>query len=223
MDQSVDPQLRLQNIALEAQELLQQRSMAWIETTNRVTMFMTVVGATVFALALVGNAVDFDTSFLLFAAVGIGIALAIGIFTFGRLGELDQLDWRWVQGLNRLRHARLELDPGFAAYLVTSPHDDAEAVLSSYATESASDLLHGLYILPTLVALVNALLAAALLADVALLLGQPAQVALVLGIGAFVAVLGAMIFSGYRAYVGAMRSWTARFPSGQPDRTDRPT
>lgn len=89
MADSVDPQVRLQNIALETQELLQQRSMAWTETSNRATMLMTVVGASVFALALVGNAVRFDQSFLMFAAVVLAVVLLVGLTTLGRIGELD--------------------------------------------------------------------------------------------------------------------------------------
>jgi len=46
----VDPQIRLQNIALEHAELLSRRSMSWAEATNRTTMFMTVVGAAVVGL-----------------------------------------------------------------------------------------------------------------------------------------------------------------------------
>lgn len=74
-------------------------------------------------------------------------------------------------------------------------------------------LLHGFYILPALIGLVDSVIAAFLAANVALIVGQPSPVAAVVGVVAFVVVLAAMVFSGYRGYTRAMQQWQARFPS----------
>ena len=209
----VDPQVRLQNIALETQELLAERSMAWSETTNRATMLMTIVGASVFALALVGNATHFDDSFLMFALVVLPVVLVVGLSTLGRIGELDLQDWRWVQGLNRLRHARLELDPGFEQYLVTSAYDDVDAVLSAYGGEESTPALHGFYILPSLIALINALIAGFLAADLLLVAHWSGLSASIVGVAVFILSIGVLIFTGYRSFVAATRAWVPRFPT----------
>jgi hypothetical protein len=209
----VDPQVRLQNIALETQELLAQRAMGWSETTNRAMMLMTVVGAVVVGLALVGQASAFDRSFLLFAVLVLPVVLVIGASTLGRINELDNQDWRWVQGLNRLRHARLELDPGFEKFLVLSPNDDAPAILRTYADDSASSSLHSFYVLATLIGIVDALLAAFLVAVVALILGMPGELAAIAGGATFIAVLVLIGISGYRSFVAAMNRVKPSFPT----------
>ena len=111
MGDSVDPQIRLQNIALETAELQAQRQMSWTEVTNRASYFMTIVGASVFGLALIGNATDFGYEFLIVALLVLPVLLFVGISSLGRMGELDENDWRLIQGLNRLRRLRVELDP----------------------------------------------------------------------------------------------------------------
>jgi hypothetical protein len=226
MADSVDPQVRFQNIALETQELLQQRSMAWTETTNRAAMLMTLVGAGLVALALLGDAVAFDRTFLIVALVVLLFVLMTGLSTFIRIGALDSLDWRWIQGLNRLRHARLELDPQFNRYLVTSPYDDINAVLDTFATKTANPILHGFSLLATLIGFLNAMIAAFLAADIAFLAGYEVEVAAIVGVVAFVAVVVAVLASFYRAFTTETRLWEARFPTpaGQtdPEYVDRP-
>lgn len=214
----VDPHIRLQNIALETQELLAERSMAWSEATNRAAMLMAVVGAAVLALVLVGTATHFDLGFLMFALLVLPVVLLTGISTLGRIGELDIQDWRWVQGLNRLRHARIELDPEFEQYLVTSPYDDVNAVLSAYAAEGTSPRLHGFYILPTLIAMVNALIAGFLAADITLVAGLSGLIAAIVGVVTFAVAIVLLGVSGYRGFMAATRHWAPRFPtpSGPP-------
>src|SRR5688500_13803275 len=155
MTKSVDPQVRLQNIALEAAELQAQRGMSWTETTNRASMFMTIVGASVFGLALVGNATDFGRVFLIVALLVLPVLLFVGISSLIRMGELDEYDWLLIQGLNRLRHLRVELDPTFAPYLVTSTNDDIRSVLSSYGGTDSNPVLHSF---STLAALMSVLI-----------------------------------------------------------------
>ena len=213
MADSVDPQVRLQNIALETQELLQQRNMAWTETTNRASMLMTLVGAGLVALALLGNVVGVDRDFLIVALVVLLFVLITGLSTFVRIGALDSLDWRWIQGLNRLRSARLELDPQFERFLITSPYDDIDAVLAAFATKTANPILHGFSLLWTLIALLNAMIAAFLTADIAFLAGQDVYVAAVIGVVAFVALLVVAGATGYRGYRNETRNWHARFPT----------
>jgi predicted Co/Zn/Cd cation transporter (cation efflux family) len=179
----VDPHIRLQNIALETSELQAQRQMSWTEATNRASMFMTVVGATVFGLALVGNATSFDRSFLLLSLLVLLVLLFVGISSLARLTELDRHDWKMVQGLNRLRHLRVELDPAIGPHLVTSPYDDLESVLSSYGDNNPA--LHSFWTLDALIGTVVAVLCAFLAALIAVTLSVDGGVATVAGVAAF--------------------------------------
>jgi len=134
----VDPEIRLQNISLEHGELTARRAMSWAESTNRTTMFMTVVGAAAVALALFAQTGVTGASMALLAVIICSVVLLVGLTTLLRVAQLDEEDMRWIQGLNRLRSLRLELDPGLAPYLVTSQYDDFASVLEAYTTEHAS-------------------------------------------------------------------------------------
>src|SRR5918995_2475172 len=134
----VDPNIRLQNIALEHAELMSRRAMSWAESTNRTTMFMTVVGAAVVGLALLAQTGIHLDSIALMATLIFAVVLLIGLTTLLRIGQLDEHDMHWIQGLNRLRMLRLELDPGLEPYLVTSTYDDFDSVLEAYTTKHES-------------------------------------------------------------------------------------
>jgi hypothetical protein len=156
-DAPLDPQLRFQNIALEHSELVARRSMSWAESTNRTTMFMTVVSAAVVGLALFAQTGIAGRSMALLALLILSVVLAIGVTTVLRIGQLDELDMRWIQGLNRLRAVRLEMDPSLEPYIVTSANDDFDSVIGEYVTEGQSPA----YAFGTLMALllvVNAML-----------------------------------------------------------------
>ncbi len=218
MTDSVDPQIRLQNIALEAAELQALRQMSWTETTNRVSMFMTIVGASVFGLALVLDATSFGREFLVVALLVLPVLLFVGISSLGRMGELDEYDWRLIQGLNRLRHLRVELDPTFAPYLVTSIHDDILSVLSSYGGEHSNPVLHSFW---TLAALMGTLISviAALIAGVAgLLVGLDTTLAIVIGIVTFVGAMVMPAIWAFRSFSAATGKMKVLFPAPKDER-----
>jgi hypothetical protein len=207
----VDPQIRLQNISLETQELLQQRSMSWTETTNRASSFMTIVGASVFGLALVGNATDFSRDFLVVVLLVLPVLLFVGASSLGRMGELDLYDWRLIQGLNRLRRLRIELDPTMAQYLVTSTHDDVYSVLESYGDSSSA--FHSFYTLAALMGILIAVLAAFTAATAGLVLGADTGVVIVIGLVTFVLATTLPAVWAYRSFKLAQRKMTVLFPA----------
>jgi hypothetical protein len=207
----VDPNIRLQNIALEHAELLGRRSMSWAESTNRTTMFMSILGAAVVGLALFAQTGVAGGSIALLALVLMSVVLLVGLTTLLRIGELDEHDMRWIQGLNRLRSLRLELDPGLAPYLVTSPHDDFKSVLEAYAVAGASPA----YAFGTLLALlvtVNAVLAGVVGGLVAANLAADAVTVVAVAIAAAIGFLVATGLAMYRS----VRAFPARLVSLVP-------
>ena len=96
---------------------------------SRAGIFLTVVSASVVALALVAQATDFGDGFYVFALLVLPIVLVLGVGTLVRLGDALTEDVRLVFGMNRLRHAYLEIAPELEPYFVTSHYDDEEGVL----------------------------------------------------------------------------------------------
>jgi hypothetical protein len=210
----VDPSIRIQNIAIEAAELQARRQMCWSEIANRATMFMTIVGATVFGLALIGNATDFDSTFLLISLLILPVLVFAGISSLARMGELERHDGELVQGLNRLRHLRVELDPGIEPYLITSPYDDVESMLAAYG--KVNPRLHSLWVLETLVGVVVALAAGVFVAITAALAGLGGASATLAGVVTFIGFMLLFALIGYRSFSGQLRSVKALFPAPRP-------
>jgi hypothetical protein len=74
-----------------------------------------LVSASILSLALIGQATRFDRRFLTFALVLVGVVILVGLPTQVRLGNAAVEDRAHVIGMNRLRAAYLELDPGSSA------------------------------------------------------------------------------------------------------------
>ena len=125
-----------QFLATEHWSLLATRSMTWNEIFSRTGTYLTVLSATVIALSLVANATGFGQAFRMFALLVLPVVLLVGVGTYFRLVEADIEDAWLVIGMNRLRHAYLELAPELEPYFVTSHHDDAPGMLQTYSFRS---------------------------------------------------------------------------------------
>jgi hypothetical protein len=62
----------------------------------------------------------------------LGMVIMIGALTQVRLGNAAFEDLAHVIGMNRLRAAYVELDPGIERYFVTSAHDDDPGIWQTY-------------------------------------------------------------------------------------------
>jgi hypothetical protein len=129
---SAAPSVRAQLLATEHWSLLATRSTTQSEVLSRITTFLMLVSASIVSLALIGQATRFDRRFITFALVLIGMVLMIGTLTQMRLGNAAIEDLAHVIGMNRLRAAYVELDPGIERYLVTSAHDDDPGIWQTY-------------------------------------------------------------------------------------------
>jgi hypothetical protein len=125
--------VRAQLLATEHWSLLASRSTTQNELLVRIAIFLTVVSASVIALALVGQATDFDGRFDAFAIVLTSILLLIGGLTVLRVANGSDEDMAYVIGMNRLRAAYAELDPGIDRYFIASKHDDERGIGQTYA------------------------------------------------------------------------------------------
>jgi hypothetical protein len=209
------PALRLQIIQMEQASLLGQRSLTWSEAFSRSSMFLTTLSGAIIAIALAAQASSFGRGFLAFAIIILSVTLFVGLATLIRLIDVNNEDLLWVQGLNRLRHAYLELADDLEQYMVSAWHDDDAGVLISLgASPSVRPMLHHVFVTtPAVVATIDAVLAGTIVGIAALLVDIPREWGAALAAGMF-SIAGAAIIRYQLRSVGNGRKRSAvRFPS----------
>ena len=129
---------------------------------SRTSIFVAALTGSVVALALVGQATDFGREFVAFALVLLPVVYFLGVVTIARLFQNGWEDAVWVQGMNRIRHAYLELAPELEPYFVTSRFDDDTGVLiSAVARPRVTMPLQGFVAIPGVVTVLNSVVAGA--------------------------------------------------------------
>lgn len=155
-----NPALRLQILSTEHWSLLASRSLAWNEVFARSGMFLAVLSGSVVALALVAQASNFGDGFALFALVILPVVLFLGVATILRLSDAVYHDTLCVVGMNRVRHAYLELAPDLQPYFVMSPYDDARGVMATAGIPSQRSSAHlAISSTPQVLGVINSILA----------------------------------------------------------------
>jgi hypothetical protein len=212
--ESLPPQLRIQILSTEHWSLLATRSLAWNEVFGRAGMFLSALSGAIVALALVGQGTGFGQSFTLFALVILPVVLFLGWTTFIRLGASNYHDAQCVIGMNRIRGAYLELAPDLAKYFVMSANDDPRGVGITMAFPPGMvQWAHLLAATPTVVSVVNAVIAGALGGLVVLQLALPSGIALAAAIAAFAVAFLAHLAWGRGAISRAQARMQPIFPS----------
>jgi len=205
--------VRAQMLATEHWSLLATRSMTWNEVFSRASMFITVLSAAVVALALVAQATAFGPSFRLFALLILPVVLLAGLATLTRLGNANMDDFWLVTGMNRLRHAYLELAPELEPYFVTEQHDDEASVMRSYGLNARLHVSRVLAGTPNLVAAVNIVVVGVLAALIADTLGAPDALNIAVGIVAALVAVVAFGMLAYHSIRSARQAHHPRFPA----------
>jgi hypothetical protein len=206
---------RIQILATEHWNLLATRSLSWSESFSRAGMFLTVLSGAVVALALVAQATQFGEGFVVFALLILPVVLFVGVTTFVRLVEVNNEDVHWVYGMNRLRHAYLDMEPELEPYFVTGFTDDSAAISRTYGSHgTGSALSHALVTTPATIAFVNAMIAAVL--GVVALMEIQMTMAPAIGVGAalFVAACVAQIWFDRHSARVYQREHAKRDPAG---------
>jgi hypothetical protein len=209
---------KLQILATEHWSLLATRSLTYTESLGRVNMFLAILSGAVIALALVAQADHFGETFISVAIFMLSVVLFTGVATVARLMMLNRDDYRWVVGMNRLRHAYLDLHPELEPHFVTSPYDDLPGALHTLGidmtgTQRVGSLLHGLQTLPGMLSVIVAADAGAIGALAALAIPIPLIGVLITGAAAFVLAEVLMGIWGRASVKRFGPSLEARFPS----------
>ena len=212
---------RLQILATEHWSLLATRSLTYTESLGRVNVFLAILSGAVIALALVAQADRFGATFIAIAILTLLVVLFAGVATIGRLMHLNLDDYRWVVGMNRLRHGYLELHPELEPNFMTSPYDDVPGALRTLGIDitrsrGVGSALHVFQTLPGMLSVIVAAIAGAIGALVTLATGIPSVGVVLAAAATFVAAVVLMGIWGTRSFRRSDPGLEPRFPSPKP-------
>ncbi len=204
-------------LSTEHWSLIAARSLLWNEAYSRTTIFVGTLSAAIVALALVANATGFGPRTATLALVLLPVVLFLGIATHIRVAEINEAETELVLAMNRLRNAYLRIAPAVEPYFSTSPHDDerglfASSMLASFGGRGPRSWGRFLSNTPTVIATVDAALAAAI--AVLAVRKAGAATALTVGVGAVAfLVVWTALFLLQRQPLSLLRRSKPRFPT----------
>ena len=208
----------IQILATEHWSLLATRSLVYQESLGRVNMFLSVLSGAVIALALVAQADRFGPTFIAIAIFMLAVVFFVGVATVRRLLMLNRDDYHTVIGMNRLRHAYLEIHPELEPNFITSPHDDLPGALRTLgiAQETAQGMgnfFHGFVTLPGMVGVIVSSVAGAIGGLAAVGFAAPTYAVVLMGAVAFLAAELLIYQTGRRSFRRFGPSLESRFPT----------
>lgn len=195
------------------------RSLTYTESFSRVNMFFSVLSGAVISLALIAQAGRFGDTFIVAAIMLLSTVLFVGYATIGRLIVINLDDLRWVVGMNRLRHAYMEMHPELEQYFSAGWHDDARGISLTMGLEGMphrsrlGNLAHGFQTLPGMLGVIVAVVAGALGALIAVAFGAPQVLAVGVGVLASLLSVGVVSVIGWRSFSGYTKGLAPRFPT----------
>jgi hypothetical protein len=166
-------------LSTEHYSLLGTRSLIWTEALSRATVFLTVLSATIISLALLADATGFGPQTTAVALVLLPIVFLLGLAAYARLVQINNEEFQLVLAMNRVRHAYMQLEPGLEPYFTTGHHDDELGVVTTYMFDRPSPLwlwIHFVVNTPTIIATVDAAVAATVIVLLLQLTGAPLAV-----------------------------------------------
>ena len=207
--------VRAQLLATEHWSLLATRSQTWSEVMSRIMAQFTFTSAVLVVLALV---VQNDGPFRSLA-LGLGAAVLLtGTLTSMRVHFASHEDAQLVRGMNRLRRAYVDIDPGIAPYLLTGLTDDLPGIVKTYTMGPHRNATQVLASASIFITGITSLIAGGWVGILVSPAGRP--IAVTLGLLAGLGYLSAFVYAGYRLYTRYERTpGVVRFPStpAQPD------
>jgi hypothetical protein len=209
-----DPRF-LQVLSTEHWSLLTSRSLAYNEAFTRTGMFLTFLSMSFVGLALIGPPLSFGRDFLVIATIVLLFDVVIGLLTFIRVGGCNAEDFRAMHGMNRIRHAYIQVVPPAAPYFVTGTYDDVQTTLEQDGTPSRAalgDIAYGMSTSLGMLGLIVALVSGIFGAAIALLFDATWPMPLLVGgVVAIVEFLALLVFT-YRAALQSQASLPVAFP-----------
>lgn len=209
----------MQILSTEHWSLLATRSLGYTEFFSRANMFFSVLSGAVIALALIAQAGRLET-FIAAAILLLAITFFVGLATIARIAQLNYEDTLWVTGMNRIRHAYLELHPELTPYFVTSKHDDMLGIFTTLGLARVlpgrhllTDLGHGFTTLPGMLTIIVGVVAGAWGAVASVALGAPQLLAVAIAVACFIITMVGSSIWGQRVVRSFAKGEAPQFPS----------
>jgi hypothetical protein len=180
-------------------------------------MFLSTLSFAVVALALVGQASAFGDDFRLFALVVLPVVLFVGIATSLRLDNANYHDLLCTVGMNRIRARYLELAPGhdLERTFVMGTTDDEKGIALTLATVPSHGLLTDVMAAtPTLIAVLNSALTAAIVGLLLFQLGADSAIAVASGGVAFLLAFVIQALNQRRLLSRIVAEYVPEYPGG---------
>jgi hypothetical protein len=193
--------------------LLATRGLGWNEVYSRAGMFLNVLSAAVVALALVAQATDFGQGFRTFAYLVLRVVIFVGWTTYIRLTDSSYVDLWMVVGMNRLRHAYLELAPELSPFFITAHTDDIDGVMQTLGFGRGGTVSGIASSTPLLVGTITSVVAGSLAGLVVEDLGGSAALYIATGTAAGLICLAAMFAHHMLAVRSIMAEYRPLFPA----------
>ena len=211
----------LQILTTEHWSLLATRSLVYTEAMSRTSIFVAALTGAVVALALVAQASEFGTGFVAFALVLLPVVYFLGCVTILRLAQVNLENARWVQGMNRIRNAYLQMEPDLEQYFVTSKYDDDVGILESAvaARRGETPRSQAFVSAPGVVAVLNSVVAGGVAAIACEAFDLGVAWSLVAGAAAFVASIAVFVFWSKGKVGGFLSRLDPLFPSPRSNTT----
>jgi len=202
----------LQILTTEHWSLLSARGYGHTESMGRVSTFIAALSGAVVALALVAQATHFGNGFHAFALILLPVVFFLGLATIVRLEQINREDAVWLQGMNRIRHAYLELAPELGPLFVTSSHDDPRGVLESARAVTTIPPMQGFVSAPGVVAVLDSVVAGAIAGVATLTAGGGTTATLTIGPIVFAVTLTGFAALARRTMAASANALVVRFP-----------
>ena len=204
-----------QILATEHWSLLGTRSLIWHEAMSRATVFLTVLSASIISIALLADATGFGLQTTVLALVLLPVVFLLGLLAYARLVQINVEEFQLMLAMNRLRQAYLKLEPGLMPYFTTGIHDDERGIVTSYMLDRPSRRwlwIHFVVNTPTIVATVDAALAAAVIVLLLQLASAPTFLVVAGGVAVFLAIWVALFVLQLRS-LRQLLDQPPRFPT----------
>jgi hypothetical protein len=187
-------QLRLQMMSTEHWSLLASRNLAWTEVFARASMFLSALSFATVALALAGQASGFGEEFRIFALIVLPVILFLGFTTTLRMDNANHHDAMCVIGMNRIRAGYLEMAPDLERFFVMGTTDDIAGIGKTMGGLPNRPFFVDIFAAtPTIVSVLNCVIAATIVALGAIQVGMSTGVAIAAGAG--VGILAFIVWS----------------------------
>lgn len=215
---SLDDPRVLTILSTEHWSLLSGRSLAYNEAFTRGGMFLTFLSMSFVALALLAQGMSFGKEFLTIAAIVLAFDLVIGLTTYGRIIGANEDDLRAVHGMARIRHGYTQIAPIVAPYFTTATHDDMAGINLAYGnppSTGAGLVLYGLTTSGGMIGLIVSMVGGVLTGVIALIVGQPGDWVVWIGVAGAVGVFGLLAILTTGRIPRTQATLTVRFPSAE--------